>query len=398
MANFGTMVLTNHGLALQNKAQTGIELHFTRVAIGDGIVSGNLIDLTELGSEKKSLSINLLETEGGLATLRVAFSNFGLTEGFYVREFGVFAQDPDIGEILYSVANAGAQADFLPPEGSNVVEEIFDVITVISNATNVTAEINESMTYVTQQQLNTDILAAGWDYYGNTDPKTVTGVVVKPFFRWVNPTTNILYLRNLINTAWITFMDLQTGTVLTSPLGVAEEFYDTELPPRYLWVNGCTIGDESSGANGRANADTINLYRALWKSANNGGQIKLYNSAGIAVAKGASATEDFAAHKRVSLPDKRGRTAIGLDNMGGASANVVINSNADILAGVGGEESHTLILTELPQGAVVRAGMDGVFDNHSVTQDPEDATYNGGGGQSHNNMPPWVDCNYIMRY
>jgi microcystin-dependent protein len=42
-----------------------------------------------------------------------------------------------------------------------------------------------------------------------------------------------------------------------------------------------------------------------------------------------------------NLPDLRGRTPIGLDNMGGSAANRITNSAADVLGGNGGLESRT---------------------------------------------------------
>lgn len=406
MANFGTMVLTQQGIALLNKAQTGVELRFTRCAVGDGILGGqSLEELTALINEKMSFNINLLQTEGGLATLRVTFSNAGLTEGFYVREFGVFAQDPDIGEILYSVANAGSQADFLPPEGSNVVEEIFDLVTVIASAPNVTAEINESLTYITQAQLERDILAAGWDYYGDTDPKTIPGIVVKPFFRWVAPSLKRLYMRNLTNTAWIEYMDLETGLLVgaNADLGVAKEYYGAVLPPRHLWANGCTIGDAQSNATGRANADVFDLYEVLWPAVNNDySQIKIYNSDGVLTEKGASAAADFAAHKAISLPDKRGRVGIGLDNMGGTSANVVTDNKADIIGGIGGEEEHSLTANENGphrHGLALASAGSSAGEYQRVYQGGSDVqTALSGNGAPHNNLQPWIACNWIMRY
>jgi hypothetical protein len=154
MANFGDLRLTVLGTVLQGKAQTGTELRFTRVAIGDGVLpdGSSLEDLTALIHEKMSVAINEILLNNDLATLTVAFSNGGLTSGFYIRELGIFANDPDAGEILYAVANAGVTPDYLPAAGANIVEEIFEVVTTVGSATNVTAIIDNSLTFVTHQQ------------------------------------------------------------------------------------------------------------------------------------------------------------------------------------------------------------------------------------------------------
>jgi microcystin-dependent protein len=211
---------------------------------------------------------------------------------------------------------------------------------------------------------------------------------------------------------------------LIDPLGTLKEHYGTTLPTRHLWANGCTIGDADSGATGRANADTIDLYTVLWNGANiTNSQIWLYTSDGIATTKGADAATDFAAHKRLSLPDKRGRTGIGLDNMGGTSANVVTNSNADILGGYDGEENHTLTIAELAAhhhsiysyastygyayglGYNTPSGLGGAnsggttgsgyYNTDSAGHQVVSTT---GSGTAHNTMQPWIACNFIMRY
>lgn len=49
------------------------------------------------------------------------------------------------------------------------------------------------------------------------------------------------------------------------------------------------------------------------------------------------------------LPDMRGRVALTLDNLGGSSANVITDSNADSLGGEGGVEETTLTSSHIPQ-------------------------------------------------
>lgn len=156
MASFGGMVLTNRGRNLLAKAQAGIQLNFTRIAVGDGQLGGSsIVDLNALIHEVKSLNITKLKTvSGGKAVIGAVLSNQDISSGFYFREIGLFAQDPDVGEILYCYANCGATADYIPAGGGpDVIEKSFDIIAIVGNTSNISATINESLVYASAQGL-----------------------------------------------------------------------------------------------------------------------------------------------------------------------------------------------------------------------------------------------------
>lgn len=152
-----TIMITNRGKALQAKAQTGVELHYTRFRIGDGQLGGRPIsDLNGLINPVLSLPITKLEARpGGRAVVGTVMTNQDVTKGFYLREIGIFAQDPDVGEILYCYGNAGETADYIPAKGgSNIIEEPIDISTIVGNASNVTASIDNSLVYVSKQDFD----------------------------------------------------------------------------------------------------------------------------------------------------------------------------------------------------------------------------------------------------
>lgn len=160
MSAFGGLFITNKGRALQAKSQAGIQLNFTRIGIGDGSLSGQSIsDLNALISEKKSLSITKCKVQSVTnAVVGAVLSNQDMATGFYFREIGVFAQDPDVGEILYCYGNAGANAEYIPAGGgSDIVEKNVDVLTIIGNATSVTATIDSSLVYASASDLQAHI-------------------------------------------------------------------------------------------------------------------------------------------------------------------------------------------------------------------------------------------------
>lgn len=155
---FGGFTLTKKGADLLAKAQAGAELQFTKMEVGDGSVPGgtDLSDMAALVSPKIDLSLNKLQALSGRYTTLVgaAISNVGLETGFYLRELGIFAQDPDEGEILYVYANAGTTAEFFPPEGTAKIEKQMDARLALYNATNVTITSDESLVFVDLQTYN----------------------------------------------------------------------------------------------------------------------------------------------------------------------------------------------------------------------------------------------------
>jgi hypothetical protein len=120
--------------------------------------SGNLggqsqITLSAVIEPKVNLSITSLQHKSNYATVKGVFSNSDISEGFYWRELGVYAQDPDLGEILYCYGNAGALAEYIPSQTSEIIEKVVSVSLIVGNVTSVSATIDESLVYVSKEDL-----------------------------------------------------------------------------------------------------------------------------------------------------------------------------------------------------------------------------------------------------
>lgn len=160
MSGFGSgLLLTKKGQALLTKAQAGKQLKYTRVGIGDGNLNGvDPTTLNKLVLEVKSTQITKLEIQQDKAVIGFVLSNKDLTTGFYFREIGIFALDPDEGEILYSYVNAGANAEFIPPAGSaEAIEKEINALFIVGNASNVTAVIDKSLVSVSQKDFENHV-------------------------------------------------------------------------------------------------------------------------------------------------------------------------------------------------------------------------------------------------
>ncbi|MDD4599611.1 hypothetical protein SDC9_04129 [bioreactor metagenome] len=161
MPNWSGTVLTAKGRALQAKVEAGTVMNITKLKIGDGTLgAGQTVDtLNDLVAPKQIVDISsLTPMESGVCKIFGIVTNDDLETGFYVRELGVFAQDPVLGEILYAYTADGAP-DFLPAAGGSVaVSEELVINLAFSNAAIITANISMDglITANILQQHNTD--------------------------------------------------------------------------------------------------------------------------------------------------------------------------------------------------------------------------------------------------
>ena len=157
MPNWNGLILTKRGRTLQAKVEAGAILELTKIKLGSGSISEHqtLEDLTDLVEPKQILGIATKEVqENGLCKISSTISNVNLEVGYYVKELGVFAKDPDDGEILYAITTDTAP-DYLPAQGGSLaISQEFAIYVAISNASNVTAVIDPgaiaTMGYVLQ--------------------------------------------------------------------------------------------------------------------------------------------------------------------------------------------------------------------------------------------------------
>ena len=84
----------------------------------------DLTDLCSLITEQQTLAVqSITRPDPAVSEIAVVLTNSGLATGYDLCELGVFATDPDLGEILYSVTNAGDQGDYFPSDGGATLIE-----------------------------------------------------------------------------------------------------------------------------------------------------------------------------------------------------------------------------------------------------------------------------------
>lgn len=114
----------------------------------------------------------------------------------------------------------------------------------------------------------------------------------------------------------------------TVPTGAIQGFARSTAPSGWIKANGQTIGNASSGATNRANADTEALFTVLWNDHDNT-ILPIQTSGGTATTRGVSAAADFAANKRLPVPDYRAEFMRGLDDGRGVDTDRVLGSSQD---------------------------------------------------------------------
>jgi microcystin-dependent protein len=170
----------------------------------------------------------------------------------------------------------------------------------------------------------------------------------------------------------------------TLPAGIIQAWPGATAPTGWLLCDGSLVSRTT--------------YAALWALAQanyaaNGNYLP-FNDGGLDPTK-------------FTLPDFRGRVLVGLDNMGGSSANRITATWADSLGDSGGAQSHMLTSSEsVPHthgytmvNAASQIPPAGVGAGPAYTGGFNTDSWGGSGGvaQPHNNLQPSIALNYIIK-
>lgn len=148
MAEFSKLVITNKGQALLAKMIAGKgSVEFTKVsASSTAYTDAQLEGLTSLSNVKQtSLISKITRTNGVAIKVEAAFTNTELTAGYYMKALGLYAVDPDDGEILYAVTRETSGNCYMPAyNGITVSGAYVQLVTTVGNAENVSLEVDQA--------------------------------------------------------------------------------------------------------------------------------------------------------------------------------------------------------------------------------------------------------------
>lgn len=164
---FDGIQITNRGRNLLAKAEAGLtKITYTKFSAGDGKLAGQMpITLKALINEKISFPVSRLKIQNeNVVVPGFEFSNQGIASGFFFREVGLWATDPDLGEILYAYANAGEGAEYIDAQNTSaVLKKLFNFELTVSNTAQVTVVVDDTIIYATPQDV-ADVLKKSKEY------------------------------------------------------------------------------------------------------------------------------------------------------------------------------------------------------------------------------------------
>ena len=139
--------LTNYGRELIARSQaTGKKLQYIKLVTGDGQLDNQNIDtMTSVIAPKLECPFTSNGEFVGDGQFRIEFAvgNSTVTNGFFARELGVYANlegESDSAAKLIAYSNGGNYASYIPSKETPINSKVFSLDVVIGNSTNVTVK------------------------------------------------------------------------------------------------------------------------------------------------------------------------------------------------------------------------------------------------------------------
>ena len=157
---YSTTYITTQGAILAAKTLQSKTLSFSKFAIGSGEIADESVDtikaLTELVNKELTFEITKINRDTDTqVTVSGLFKNTDAEKGFYLKELGLFAIDPDTQqEILFAYINYGSEAEYINNSITEKKEHYYDMIFTVDNANDVAITIDPNAVYVNEHEFN----------------------------------------------------------------------------------------------------------------------------------------------------------------------------------------------------------------------------------------------------
>lgn len=169
-------ILTEKGLALMSKLTQGTSLEITRAVTGAGFVTpGMLVKETDVTVKKQELTFRPVAYPAtGKCAITVSLTNEGLDKGYTATQVGLFAMDPDEGEILLIISQStDADTGTIVPSESEMSGYSADWTFYLqygqADSVNVTVDPSNTVTWEEMTSYVASAVAEGMKITGDID-------------------------------------------------------------------------------------------------------------------------------------------------------------------------------------------------------------------------------------
>lgn len=139
---------------LATRLANELAVEFLKVEIGDGaIISGqNPKNQTSLISYKKDVRILKKEQENNAINLTIQITNDDITQGFYLKEIGIYVNDSTSNGCLYWYCNED-NAQYIPAKTDSVIAFEIDIRMEVTNSDTTIINWNGKNTWINKEYL-----------------------------------------------------------------------------------------------------------------------------------------------------------------------------------------------------------------------------------------------------
>ena len=132
-------VITAQGRALMAKLLTGATTaRFTKIVTSSRVYNDNQLEaLTTVADVKQTIPVQGFEATAAHVYVEGALYNTGLSAGYTLNTIGLYANDPSVGEVLFSVVTASVAAYIPADNGISQTGIVLKFLTELRNKTKV---------------------------------------------------------------------------------------------------------------------------------------------------------------------------------------------------------------------------------------------------------------------
>lgn len=151
------------GLAAIQRCMAGEDILFTKLEIGDGILTNNDVSgMTGLINKTSEFPLGAIQTEDNeVIRLRSNISNKDINTDLVIREYGIYAKFGEEQEFLFAYLNVGESTTPLPNERIGRYELNRDFVLYIGNSLHVDFTSNGHLVYVAVNEYKDDMNRKG---------------------------------------------------------------------------------------------------------------------------------------------------------------------------------------------------------------------------------------------